>query len=274
VDTWTNYCTPEVGIATVTLLERAGFRVHCPVLHCCGRPAISQGLLSEAKELAEGNVRLLAHVAPPGVPIVGTEPSCLLTLLDEYPQLVRTGTARRIASQVVTIEQFLARTIDQLPLASEPRASARADSTPFAAVQGESSPLTNQADVPQVPPESLERRRGASGERNRPTLLYHAHCHQKALVGTDHAVALLQRVWGERATLIDAGCCGMAGSFGHEQEHYDVAKAMGEDRLFPAIRRYPSAGVAVSGFSCRTQIGHHTDARPRHLVEFLADALR
>lgn len=230
VDTWTNYFTPLVGIAAVKLLERAGFDVLCPLTLCCGRPAISQGLLADAKQLAEFNVRRLARLASNGIPIVGTEPSCTLTLVDEYPQLVRTQAARRIASQTMTIESFLRRLLTEDPSALR-------------------------------------------FTRPRAPLLYHAHCHQKALVGSADAIELLHHAWGNAASEINSGCCGMAGAFGHEVEHYDVARAIGEQRLFPAVRRRGDAEVAVSGFSCRSHIEHHTGAHPKHLVEYLAEAL-
>jgi len=230
VDTWTNYFTPQVGIATVKLLESAGFSVDCPRMVCCGRPAISQGLLAEARQLAENNVLRLLRAAPPGVPIVGSEPSCILTLVDEYPQLVRTQGARRVASQTFTIESFLRRVLDERPDALRFRPTA--------------SPL-----------------------------LYHAHCHQKAIVGSTDAVAILGAAFGDGASEINSGCCGMAGTFGHEVEHYDVARAIGEQRLFPAVRGREEAEVAVSGFSCRQQIEHHTGVHAKHVVEYLADRL-
>lgn len=232
-DTWTNHFTPQVGIAAVKLLEAAGFRVLCPLTACCGRPAISQGLLVEARIAAEYNVQLLASLAYSAVPIVGTEPSCTLTLIDEYPQLVRNNAARRVASQTMMLESFLLRVLESRP-----------DAIPFD---------PKPADSP---------------------LLYHAHCHQKALVGSGDAVRLMRRALRGRAEEINSGCCGMAGSFGHEREHYDVAKAIGEQRLFPAIRGTPGAQIAIEGFSCRQQVEHHTEARPRHLVEYLADAVR
>jgi Fe-S oxidoreductase len=242
VDTWTNYFTPQVGIAAVRLLETAGFEVLCPQTLCCGRPAISQGLLKDAGQLAEVNVRRLARFASAGLPIIGTEPSCILTLVDEYPQLVRTRAARRIASQAVMLESFLERL-----LAEDPSAIS----------------FTKQSSQ----------------------LLYHAHCHQKALPGSADAVSLLQRVYGAGASEISSGCCGMAGAFGYEVEHYEIARAIGEQRLFPAVRDRGQARIAVSGFSCRQQIEHHTPlpglppaSRPacvsvRHVVEYLADAL-
>lgn len=273
VDCWTNHFTPEVGIAAVKLLERAGFRVLCPGLPCCGRPAISQGLLLDAKQLALQGLRGIAEAewairteqraagssvpslsAPPlprggrggalaaesatpptmlvfdDIPILGSEPSCLLTLVDEYPQLVRSPSARRVAHRAMLVETFLARL-----LAREP--DALRFSTP-------ASPL-----------------------------LYHAHCHQKALVGSQDARFVLRAAYGDRAAEINSGCCGMAGAFGHEMEHYDIARAVGEQRLFPAVRARGGASIAVSGFSCKQQIEHHTDARPRHILEYLADGL-
>ena len=230
VDTWTKYYVPDAGIAAVTLLERAGFRVHCPRLYCCGRPAISKGLLAEARQLAEANIQRLAGMAAAGVPIVGTEPSCILTFLEEYPQLVRAPAARTVASRVMMIETLLRRVLDDDPAALDPI--------------------------------------------RRPTpLLYHAHCHQKSLVGSDDAVALIRHVCGESASEIASGCCGMAGSFGHETQHYEVARAVGEERLFPAVRNRGEASIAISGFSCRQQVEHHTGVRARHVVEYLADAL-
>jgi Fe-S oxidoreductase len=106
-----------------------------------------------------------------------------------------------------------------------------------------------------------------------PRVLYHGHCHAKALIGTADAMEVLRAVTGGRADEINSGCCGMAGSFGHEVEHYEVAREIGAQRLFPAVSRRGDAAIAVSGFSCRQQIEHHTDAHPRHVVEIVADLL-
>ncbi|MFH1418155.1 MAG: FAD-linked oxidase C-terminal domain-containing protein [Planctomycetota bacterium] len=230
VDTWTNYHTPQVGRAAVKVLEALGCEVVVPPTQCCGRPAISKGVLEQAKRLATANIAVLAQYAERGVPIVGTEPSCLLTLVDEYPQFVRTMQAHAVAAAAQTIESFV-------------------------------------ADILRQRPDALKFK--ADGVR----LLYHGHCHQKAIVGTDAAIGLLDAFAGDRGSEIDSGCCGMAGSFGHEVEHYDVAKAVGEGRLFPAIRNRGDAEIAVSGFSCRQQIAHHTGVTSRHLIEYLADAL-
>ncbi len=104
-------------------------------------------------------------------------------------------------------------------------------------------------------------------------LLYHGHCHEKSLIGTGSAMRLLNACTGGKATEINSGCCGMAGAFGHEVEHYDIAKAVGEQRLFPVIRDRRDAAVAVSGFSCRHQVHHHTGVRAKHVVEYVAEAL-
>lgn len=230
VDTWTNYFTPQVGIAAVALLEHAGYEVLCPRVQCCARPAISQGLLTEAKQNADFNVHRLAPLAMQGVPIVGTEPSCLLTLVDEYPQLVPTHAARRIAKQSVMVETLLARLVEE-----------------------------GQLELPSTPIDA--------------PLLFHAHCHHKALLGSADTMTLLCARLGDAATEINSGCCGMAGSFGHEVEHYEIARQIGEQRLFPAVRNRGDAHIAVSGFSCRQQIEHHTAVHVRHIIEYLADGL-
>jgi Fe-S oxidoreductase len=105
-------------------------------------------------------------------------------------------------------------------------------------------------------------------------ILFHGHCHQKAEVGTAATVALLRRIPGAEVVELDAGCCGMAGSFGFEAEHYDVSMQIGEDRLFPAVRAEPdSTIVAATGVSCRQQIAHGTTRRAHHPVELIRAAL-
>ena len=130
------------------------------------------------------------------------------------------------------------------------------------------------ADALRARPEALRFRADATGRRvDTPALLYHGHCHTKAAAATGDAVAVLAACTQGRATEINSGCCGMAGSFGHEVEHYDVARAIGEQRLFPAIRGRGEAQIAISGFSCAHHIEHHTGVAARHVVEWLADAL-
>jgi Fe-S oxidoreductase len=246
VDTWTNYYWPQVGIAAVKLLEAAGFEVVAPRLQCCGRPLISKGLLAEARELAVSNVESLCRFVDAGCYVVGSEPSCILTLLDEYPHFVRNADAKALAARVMTVESLLARVLRAEPgaIAFTPRCHA-----------GE------VVDPPRRPPaEPL-------------VVRYHGHCHLKAQVGTADVNELLRAVPGLIASEINSGCCGMAGSFGHEAAHYDVARAIGEQRLFPAVRARGDAVVAINGFSCREQIAHHTGVMPRHVLEILAEAL-
>ena len=232
-DTFTDYYHPEAGRAAVRLLEALGYRVVLAErTTCCGRPAISKGLLPTATRWARRNVDALLPYAERGVPIVGTEPSCLLTFRDEYPDLLRDEASRTVAAQTYLLDELIVK------LAQADESIARL----FQATQRE--------------------------------VLLHAHCHQKALVGPEPTLQAL-RLAGYKPQLVDTSCCGMAGAFGFEAEHYDISRAMGALRLFPAVEAAPEeTAIAVTGVSCRQQIGHFTSRRPRHAVELLADALR
>jgi Fe-S oxidoreductase len=209
----------------VVLAERVG---------CCGRPAISKGMLSTAKKWAAKNVEALLPYALRGVPIVGTEPSCLLTFREEYPELLRSDAAAIVAAHTFLLDELLVKLAEAEP--EEVTGIFRSDI---------------QRDV-----------------------LLHAHCHQKALVGPEPTLEALRLVPGYRVSLVETSCCGMAGSFGFEAEHYEISRAMGNLRLFPAIENAtPDVEIAITGVSCRQQIGHFTSRRPRHAIELLADAL-
>jgi FAD/FMN-containing dehydrogenase/Fe-S oxidoreductase len=227
-DCLTNYCEPGVNRAAVEVLEAVGYEVHRAGLVCCGRPMISKGLLVEAKRLAEQNAARLSQWVERGVVIVGCEPSCVSAVVDDYPDLVRSDAARRLAESVRLIDAHLVSEAIQLPL--------RAVAT------------------------------GTSGE-----LLLHPHCHQKALFGATETATLLKDAAGYDVRTLDAGCCGMAGSFGFE--HYDVSMKVGERMLFPAVNAAPSAVVAASGFSCRHQIADGTGRTARHPIELVAERL-
>ena len=230
-DTYMNYNYPQVGKATVALLEAAGFKVELADAQCCGRPMISKGLLDDAAANAAHNVSLLHAYADNGIRIIGCEPSCLLTLRDEYPQLVKDEQAQKVAQQAYLIDEFL------MMLKNEGRL---------------------ELDL-----QPLEKK-----------VLFHAHCHQRSLAGTATSLGALRLVPGYQVELVNAGCCGMAGSFGYEKEHYDVSMAIGEQALFPAVNaKGPEWEVAVMGVSCRQQIEHGTGRKARHLAEVLADAL-
>ena len=163
------------------------------------------------------------------MPIVGLEPSCLLTLRDEYVDLLRSDEARQVARASFLLEEFLL------------RERARGLALPF-----------------------------RNGTRR---ALLHGHCHQKALVGTAPTVAAL--TWaGFQVTEVDSGCCGMAGSFGFETEHYDISVALGNRRLAPAVKSAPAdTEVIAPGISCRQQIQHLTGRRAKHPAEALRDSL-
>jgi len=230
-DTFMNYNYPSIGMAATKLLERAGFQVTLVDRKCCGRPMISKGMLDMAKSNAQYNVDLLYPHVQRGAYVVGCEPSCLLTLRDEYPDLLRNPEADRVAEKSLLLEEFL-----QM-LQEEGRLDLKFKETPK-------------------------------------KVLFHGHCHAKALVGTEPAMAALRMVPGFQVEESDAGCCGMAGAFGYEKEHYDVSMTIGGQRLFPAVSSTDQEDEAViTGISCRQQIQHGTGRTPRHLAEVLAEAL-
>ena len=232
-DTFTDYFHPEVGHAAVDVLEALGYRVRLvDGLGCCGRPAISKGMLPTARDWARRNVEALRPFAAAGLPIVGVEPSCLLALRDEYPDLLPGPDAELVARQALLLDELLVRLADEDP-----------------AIAGCFLPAAR-------------------------SVLLHGHCHQKAVAGMDATLRALGLA-GYDAELVDSACCGMAGSFGFEAEHYDISRRMGQLALFPAVEAAPATTeIAITGVSCRQQIDHFTSRRPRHAVEFLAEALR
>ena len=191
---------------------------------------ISKGMLDEARALAADNVARLAPAARQGRPIIGLEPSCLLTLRDEYPELVRTEDARLVARQSLLLEEFLQREW----------------------ASGETAALRR----------ARPRRRCSTATATR-----------RRWSGPDPTVAVLKAA-GYQVSEVDAGCCGMAGSFGFEAEHYDLSVKIAERRLAPAVRA-AGADVAVCapGISCRQQVEHTTGRAPKHPAELLWEAL-
>jgi FAD/FMN-containing dehydrogenase/Fe-S oxidoreductase len=230
-DSFSSYTEPEIGIASIELLERAGWRVRLVDDVCCGRSLISKGLLDEARQRL---VKLLARLAPAaeaGVPIVGCEPSCVFTLTDELVSLSRSDPrAIAVARQARLVDELLADAIDDGSLA-------------------------------------------LPAAREQTSIVFHGHCHQKAASALTPTVRLLERIPGAQVTVLDAGCCGMAGSFGFEREHYDLSMQIGELRLFPAVRSAPNASVVATGVSCRQQIAHGTGRRAVHPVVLLKQAI-
>jgi Fe-S oxidoreductase len=228
-DTYMEYNQPSIGKAATQLLEQLGYQVILPERRCCGRPAISKGLLNSARKLASYNVKQLLPYARAGIPIIGCEPSCILTLKDEYLDLVPSQATQEVAKQVRTIDEFLYQLKQQGKLKLNFRVS------------------------------------------QQPALV-HGHCHQKALVGMRPTLEVLSLVYPTQE--IDSGCCGMAGAFGYEQEHYHLSLAIGSHRLFPALERSRQDTLLVAnGISCRQQIVHATGRTARHFVEVLAEAI-
>jgi Fe-S oxidoreductase len=228
VDTYMERFDPEPGRAAVQLLEAAGLRVLHARNVCCGRPRISKGFLGEARELArEGHERLMRWVSR-GIPIVGLEPSCVLTIRDDHPDLLPEGTP---PTPVLLLEELLCGLADagrlDLPFSRKPR-----------------------------------------------RFLLHGHCYEKALTGTGPTVRALELIPGARVRDADTGCCGMAGAFGYEKEHYHLSVRVAEERLLPAVlSRRPGEEVVAPGISCRQQIAHLASVRALHPAEALALSL-
>ena len=219
-DSFTTFTEPGIGRAAVELLERAGWVVRLEAGGCCGRAALSKGLVDTASRQARG----LAARLGDGV-VTGVEPSCTGMLRERTLGLDDPG--RRL--DVRQLESLLVEAID------DGRLALRGDSW-------------------------------LAGRR----IMLHGHCHQKADVGTAATMALLARIPGAEVVEVDAGCCGMAGSFGFEAEHYALSLQVGEHRLFPAIRAEPGGTVlAATGTSCRAQIAHGTARTARHPVELV-----
>jgi FAD/FMN-containing dehydrogenase/Fe-S oxidoreductase len=232
-DTFNTYNYPQVAIAATEVLEAAGFEVVLPGHTCCGRPMISKGLVDKARQAAQDTVDHLAPFAEQGIPIVGLEPSCLLSVRDEYLDLLPDDPRVKIvAQQCYTFEEFIARLADEGRLELEFTGEAR-------------------------------------------HVLLHGHCHQKSLVGTNPSQRTLTLPPGYTVTEVDSGCCGMAGAFGYEVEHYDISIAMAERRLLPAVREQSEeAIVAAAGVSCRQQIKHGTGRQALHPAEILRAAMK
>jgi len=232
-DTFATYNYPRVGRAVVRLLEAAGFEVVVETRReCCGRPMLSKGLIEEARKLAKANVEVLAPYARKGIPIVGSEPSCILTLRDEYVDLMPDDEdAQAVAANAFMIDEYLAK-------------------------------LAARDEL------------GIAWRDEQREVLFHGHCHQKALIGMVPSMGILKQA-NLNARESGAGCCGMAGSFGYETEHYEVSRKIGEERLFPRVRAASDTTViGVSGVSCRQQIEHFTGRTVKHIAEILAEQVR
>lgn len=233
VDEFTNYLESELAVDAVFLLESLNYRV-IPIDHLeSGRAYISKGFLKEAKELVNTNVDFCKELISRDTPLIGIEPSAILTFRDENLRLADDKeAAKSIADYTFTVEEFL--------------------SQEFKKGNIRSSQFTTQ-------------------ERE---LKIHGHCHQKALSSTHSSFQILNIPKNYKPTIMNTGCCGMAGSFGYEKEHYKVSMQVGEDTLFPKVRNTSKDTIiAAAGTSCRHQIFDGTKRIAKHPVTILREAL-
>ena len=239
VDTFNSCFESENASATLDVLRAAGYRVHCPRpldggrSLCCGRTFLSNGMVDEAKVEVLRTMTTLKPYVERGVPIVGIEPSCLLTLRDEYLVLFPGEESKRLAQNSFMLEEFLANELDSGNLDLDLQA------------------LTTKK------------------------ALLHGHCHQKAFAALSPVERVLNLIPDLEIKTIDSSCCGMAGSFGYEKEHYDASMEMGSLSLFPAINEAESDTLVVAdGVSCRGQIEHGTGRQAMHVARVLQMALK
>lgn len=240
VDTFNNYMEPENAAAAQAVLQAAGYTVHLNIKAnerplCCGRTFLSAGLVDEAKKEARRTLDALMPFVNRGVAVVGLEPSCLLSLRDEFLSYGYGDEAKELAASAFLFEEFLVKE----------QAAGRIDLTLL-----DLQPLaSNKASL-------------------------HGHCHQKAFDAVRPVQAVLKWIPQLDVSLIESSCCGMAGSFGYEAEHYDASQAMGELSLFPAIREAEAGTIFVAdGTSCRHQIADGTQQNALHVARVLAMSL-
>jgi FAD/FMN-containing dehydrogenase/Fe-S oxidoreductase len=236
VDTFNRYFEPENARAAERVLARAGYRIVSadPVSGrplCCGRTFLAAGLVDEARREAK---RMLAALAPhvaAGTPIVGLEPSCLLTLRDELPAILPGTPTKALAERAQLLEEFV-----------------------------DSERMAGRFELTLAPMEGR-------------TVLLHGHCHQKAFAAVGAAVKALQLIPGLTVETFDSTCCGMAGSFGYEAEHYEMSLKIGELGVLPKFRAAaPDTILSANGTSCRHQIADVIGREARHLVRILDQA--
>jgi len=236
VDTFNRYFEPENARAAERVLTRAGYRVVSPDPTsgrplCCGRTFLAAGLVDEARHEAKRMLDALAPHLAAGTPIVGIEPSCLLTLRDEFPAIVPGTATKALAERAQLFEEFV-----------------------------DSERATGRFELSLGPMEGR-------------TALLHGHCHQKAFGAVGAAVKALQLIPGLTVETVDSTCCGMAGSFGYEAEHYEMSMKIGELGVLPKMRAAPpDTLLAANGTSCRHQIADAAGREARHVVRILEDA--
>ena len=232
-DEFTNYYDVEIGKDAIYVLEKLGYTVEVLDHKESGRSFISKGFLKEAKAVCNDNVALFKDIISAETPLIGIEPSAILTFRDEYIRLANDkASAEKIAKNAFTIEEFLN---------SEHQKGAL-----------DTSIFTSESK----------------------TLKIHGHCHQKALSSTAASFNILNIPTNYSVTILNTGCCGMAGSFGYEKEHYNLSMKVGEDTLFPKVRNCTTdTEIAAAGTSCRHQIFDGTKRVAKHPITLLKEAL-
>ena len=235
-DEFTNYNDTPIGIKTIQLLEHLGYLPVIPKHLESGRTYLSKGLVKKAKFLAIKNVNLLKDLISEESPLIGIEPSAILTFRNEYPELVPSAmmkNAKQLAKNTFTIEEFLYQEMKNGKIKKEQFTTTKKE------------------------------------------IKFHTHCYQKALASSLPIKEILNFPENYSAIEIQSGCCGMAGSFGYEKEHYDLSKKIGELVLLPEVRKTPRTTLlAASGTSCRHQIKDETEREALHPVEILFEALK
>jgi FAD/FMN-containing dehydrogenase/Fe-S oxidoreductase len=235
-DEFTNYNDTQTGINSILLLHGLGYQVEIPEHFESGRAALSKGLLKKASKLAEKNISILHERVTEAQPLIGIEPSAILSFRDEYPDLCQEElreAALEISRHTFTIEEFICNEND----------AGRIDSSRFTAERQE--------------------------------IFFHGHCHQKALSKVDFSLNMMRIPPNNHITNLECGCCGMAGSFGYERKHYELSMQIAELNLLPAIRQAPATAIiAASGTSCRHQILDGTGRQALHPVDAMLLSLR
>jgi FAD/FMN-containing dehydrogenase/Fe-S oxidoreductase len=234
-DEYTNFNDTEVGIKAIKLLTKLGYVVNMPAHIESGRTFLSKGLLEEAKKVAKKNIAMLKEVVKDDAPLLGIEPSAILGFRDEYPLLVDEN--EKAAAEKLAKNCFL---IDEF--------------------------ISKEAEAGRINKDLFT--------KEAKTVKLHGHCHQKALSSVDYSKKMLSLPVNYKVEIIPSGCCGMAGSFGYEKEHYDLSMNVGELVLFPAVRNASADTViAAPGTSCRHQIHDGTKKEAKHTLEVLYEAL-
>jgi FAD/FMN-containing dehydrogenase/Fe-S oxidoreductase len=234
-DEFTNYNDTEIGIKAIMLLEKLGYEVIIPKHEESGRAWLSKGLLREAKKIANKNIALLSPLVNADTPLIGIEPSAILTFRDEYIDLAyddQIESAKKLAENVFMIDEFIDREIEKGNISKE------------------------------------------QFTKEKRHIKLHGHCQQKALSSVAPSVKMLSLPENYSVDVIPSGCCGMAGSFGYEKEHYELSMKIGELVLFPAVRNQSeNIIIAAPGTSCRHQVKDGTGRKALHPVEVLWEAL-